>query len=297
MTGVTIAQIGDDTAIVVASSGDNVTIVQGVEAAGPPGPAGTSGVTDHGALTGLSDDDHPQYILKSLVDGKGDLIVGTADNTVARVAVGSNGKVSKADSTQSAGIAWDYAVPAAGAPKQSSTTYYVQPGVFASSTTAFGMTALLRYFDFLVVQTPITVDQIAIEQTAAAAAGKLFRMFLIAADKWWQPTGSVLIDSGTFAADGANGVKTYTPGSPVLLPAGRYLASVHSDGDPSIRASVGGAIGQGFATTLGSSSSIYQTRTTYIALNASDTTVWDNLSFTTAPSSHFMWLRVSDPTS
>ena len=61
MTGVTIAQIGDDTAIVVASSGDNVTVVQGVEAAGPPGVGG--GVTDHGALTGLSDDDHPQYVL------------------------------------------------------------------------------------------------------------------------------------------------------------------------------------------------------------------------------------------
>lgn len=59
MTGVTIAQIGDDTAVVVASSGDNVTIVQGVEAAGPPGVGG--GVTDHGALTGLSDDDHTQY--------------------------------------------------------------------------------------------------------------------------------------------------------------------------------------------------------------------------------------------
>ena len=59
MTGVTIAQIGDDTAIVVASSGDNVTIVQGVEAAGPPGVGG--GVTDHGALTGLGDDDHTQY--------------------------------------------------------------------------------------------------------------------------------------------------------------------------------------------------------------------------------------------
>ena len=61
MTGVTIAQIGDDTAVVVASSGDNVTVVQGVEAAGPPGSGG--GVTDHGALTGLGDDDHTQYVL------------------------------------------------------------------------------------------------------------------------------------------------------------------------------------------------------------------------------------------
>ena len=52
MTGVTIAQIGDDTAIVVASSGDNVTIVQGVEAAGPPGAAGSLTGTAGGDLTG-----------------------------------------------------------------------------------------------------------------------------------------------------------------------------------------------------------------------------------------------------
>ena len=27
-------------------------------------PLGGGGVTDHGALTGLSDDDHPQYVLR-----------------------------------------------------------------------------------------------------------------------------------------------------------------------------------------------------------------------------------------
>ncbi|MGE5716716.1 MAG: hypothetical protein ACM369_08720 [Acidobacteriota bacterium] len=35
----------------------------GPGAPGPPGPAGAPGVTDHGALTGLEDDDHPQYVL------------------------------------------------------------------------------------------------------------------------------------------------------------------------------------------------------------------------------------------
>lgn len=32
-------------------------------APGAPGPPGTPGVTDHGALTGLEDNDHPQYVL------------------------------------------------------------------------------------------------------------------------------------------------------------------------------------------------------------------------------------------
>lgn len=45
---------------------------------------------------------------KSLVDAKGDLLVGTADNTVARKAVGSDGKVLVADSGQSDGLNWGY---------------------------------------------------------------------------------------------------------------------------------------------------------------------------------------------
>lgn len=42
----------------------------------------------------------------SLVDAKGDLIAGTAADTVARVAVGGDGTVLTADSTASAGVSW-----------------------------------------------------------------------------------------------------------------------------------------------------------------------------------------------
>jgi Collagen triple helix repeat (20 copies) len=42
----------------------------------------------------------------SLVDAKGDLLVGTADNTIARQAVGVNNTVLTADSAQSGGIKW-----------------------------------------------------------------------------------------------------------------------------------------------------------------------------------------------
>lgn len=42
----------------------------------------------------------------STVDVKGDLLVGTADDTVARLAVGTNGHVLIADSTQTAGVRW-----------------------------------------------------------------------------------------------------------------------------------------------------------------------------------------------
>lgn len=43
---------------------------------------------------------------KSLVDAKGDLLVGTADNTVSRLSAGTNGHVLTADSTVAEGVKW-----------------------------------------------------------------------------------------------------------------------------------------------------------------------------------------------
>ena len=119
-----------------------------------------SGVTDHGLLAGLADDDHTQYALadgtrgsfapplgaddnyvtgaekaalhshsnkaaldsvsgtntgdqdlsglvpKSLVDAKGDLLVGTAADAVGRLAVGTDGQVLTADAASAGGVKW-----------------------------------------------------------------------------------------------------------------------------------------------------------------------------------------------
>lgn len=45
-------------------------------------------------------------LLRSLVDAKGDLLVGSADDSVARLPVGSNNQVLTADSAQSSGMKW-----------------------------------------------------------------------------------------------------------------------------------------------------------------------------------------------
>jgi hypothetical protein len=90
-------------------------------------------------------------VRKSLVDAKGDLIVGTADNAVGRLAVGANGQIPYADSSQATGIRWDDA-PIAGvdlgmlhehvnnedhtAETNGSTVTFVTAQEFAPETTA-----------------------------------------------------------------------------------------------------------------------------------------------------------------
>jgi len=58
---------------------------------------------DGAAWVGINDAD---AIQNSIVDAKGDIIAATADNTPARLAVGTNGQVLTADSTQSTGLIW-----------------------------------------------------------------------------------------------------------------------------------------------------------------------------------------------
>jgi len=50
--------------------------------------------------------DDPNAIQNSIVDAKGDIITATADNTPARLAVGSNGQVLKANSATATGLEW-----------------------------------------------------------------------------------------------------------------------------------------------------------------------------------------------
>lgn len=62
-------------------------------------------------------DPHTGYILESLVDAKGDLIVGSADNTPGRLAVGATaGHVLTVDATQTLGVKWAAAAGGGGTP-------------------------------------------------------------------------------------------------------------------------------------------------------------------------------------
>jgi len=58
------------------------------------------------AQVGLANVTNDAQIAKSLVDAKGDVVAATADNTPARLGVGSDGQVLSVDSTQPTGLKW-----------------------------------------------------------------------------------------------------------------------------------------------------------------------------------------------
>jgi len=87
----------DDIAAALVA-GSNVTITPN---------DGADTITISAATSGASG------IPASTVDAKGDLIAGTADDTVARRSVGTNGQALLADSSQTTGLAWGAPAPAA----------------------------------------------------------------------------------------------------------------------------------------------------------------------------------------
>lgn len=72
-----------------------------------------TGVTAGSGLTGGGTSgtvtlavDSSIYVSPQVVDAKGDILVGTAADTVGRLAVGTNGKMLVADSGQATGLNW-----------------------------------------------------------------------------------------------------------------------------------------------------------------------------------------------
>jgi hypothetical protein len=75
----------------------------------------TVSATELGYLDGVTSAVQTQInaqIAKSIVDAKGDIVAATTADTVARLAVGSNGTVLTADSAESTGLKW--ATPSSG---------------------------------------------------------------------------------------------------------------------------------------------------------------------------------------
>jgi hypothetical protein len=87
-----------------ATSGTSITLVEATVA----GDIVEVFCTPNLAVTDVytTSQSEARYLSKSLVDAKGDLYVATADNTTARLPVGTNDQVLVADSSATGGVAW-----------------------------------------------------------------------------------------------------------------------------------------------------------------------------------------------
>lgn len=65
-----------------------------------------SATTAAGARTAIDVPSNAETVLKTIVDAKGDILAGTAADTLARVAVGTDGQVLTADAASTPGIKW-----------------------------------------------------------------------------------------------------------------------------------------------------------------------------------------------
>lgn len=87
--------------------------------------------------------DDANAIQNAIVDAKGDLITATANDTPARLGVGTNGQILMADSTTATGLKW--ATPASGGKvlQVVSATYSTSTTIASTSFTDTGLTATI----------------------------------------------------------------------------------------------------------------------------------------------------------
>lgn len=187
------------------------------------------GIADTSALALAAD-----VVAKSLVDAKGDLIVASAADTPARLAVGTNGYVLTADSGETTGVKWAAAAGGGSAPPSHSfggliggTRQFAIPGVaFSGVVGSTTMWKTVYFFSDFVVTDEVDVDALSIEVLNTVASAEC-RLAIYEADTDWAPTSLVVETAVTACA--SPGVVTASV-STTTLTAGRYWLSAQAGG-------------------------------------------------------------------
>lgn len=181
----------------------------------PAAPTASQGTnTTQLATTAYVQTEVGLLIPKSLADAKGDIFVATADNTVARLAVGSNDQVLTADSTQSTGVKW--ATSAAGTPD--SERSYPKTGLWyrapqngpANSSANLTLVQNTLYLVPFRVGLAFTADRIGFELVTVSAANGVCRLGIFNADTTNYLPGTLVLDAGTIQVSSGTGSKPIT---------------------------------------------------------------------------------------
>lgn len=139
-------------------------------------------------------------------DAKGDLVAGTGADAATRVAVGSNGQVLIADSSQTGGVRWG---PAGSFPltwmKSGWYSFLQEGGTPLSAAKGVGEMQLMPF----VLAAPVTLSRIGAEVTVAADAGSTGVIAIYSDDGTGMLPGALLYDasaSGSASTILANGL-------------------------------------------------------------------------------------------
>jgi hypothetical protein len=166
--------------------------------------------TDTWIPVGVGPHSHDNYVDKNIIAAKGDLLVGTANDTVSILSVGSNGNLLTADSSTASGVAWLPAPVSLPTQTDQSGKYLTTNGTVASWATV----------DALPAQTGNAGELLTTNGTAASwsntlianatnAVGLIVRGLASQTEdlqEWQNSSGTVLsrIDSsGRFVGDGS----------------------------------------------------------------------------------------------
>jgi hypothetical protein len=165
-------------------------------------------------------------VQSTLVDAKGDLLVGTAADTVTRLPVGTNNFVLTADSATTEGVKWA-AASGGGAGYEfrdpTETLVWLPDMSFVSSggstnrTLPTGAVGRVCFYPAVITES-ITINSVAVGWTVAPTNTHQFLIGIYSTTDWVNTT---LLHSAAVTSDGTTGRKTV--GSLTwTIPAGRY---------------------------------------------------------------------------
>lgn len=178
--------------------------------------------TDNGHLYRDNGSSWDLMDVQDVVTTKGDILVASAADTLARLGVGSNNQVLTADSAQSTGVKW--ATPSSGSAVTGNTLFATPPGFQLVATGTSALVASAAYMGPIVVPAPMFVRNFTAQVSTAGSGTHQWGLF----DYSSTPSSCSKLAGGSGALNSTGEVSIAASGAPVSINAGTYMLIVHA---------------------------------------------------------------------